>query len=78
METTIKLDRKTKSELNSLRQHKKESYNEIIRKLLFIANKCEKRPEISQKFIKDIKKARENIKGGEFYTEEEAKKILGI
>lgn len=34
--------------------------------------------EISQKFIKDIKETKENIKKGEFYTEEEAKKILGL
>lgn len=39
---------------------------------------CEKEPKLSQKTIKEIKEARERIKKGEFYTEEEAKKILGL
>ena len=38
----------------------------------------EKEPKLSQKTILEIKEARERIKKGEFYTEEEAKKILGI
>jgi len=45
---------------------------------LFIAKICEKEPKLSQKTIQEIKEARERIKRGEFYTEEEAKKILGL
>lgn len=77
-ETTIRLGVKTKSELDSLRQYKNESYNELIRKLLFIVKTCETEPKISQKSIIEINKAREQIKKGEFYSEEEAKKILGF
>jgi hypothetical protein len=33
---------------------------------------------LSQEVILQIIKARERIKKGEFYTEEEAKKILGL
>lgn len=78
METTIRLNRNTKSELDNFRQYKNESYNELIRKLIFVAKMCEKEPKLSQKTISDIKEAREKIKRGEFYTEEEAKKILGL
>ena len=78
METTIRLNHETKSELDKFRQYKSESYNELIRKLLFIIKMCEKEPKLSQKTIEDIKEAREKIKSGEFYTEEEAEKILGI
>ena len=39
---------------------------------------CEKKPELSQKTILEIKEARERIKKGQFYTEEQAKKILGL
>jgi len=78
METTIRINPEIKSELDGFRQYKNESYNELIRKLLFIAKICEKKPKLSQKTIQDIRIARENIKKGEFYTEEEAKKILGI
>jgi len=78
METTIKLNKKTKFELDGFRQYKNESYNELIRKLIFVAKMCEKEPKLSQKTVQEIKEAREKIKRGEFYTEEEAKKILGL
>ncbi len=78
METTIRLNQGTKSELDKFRQYKNESYNELIRKILFIVKICEKEPKLSQKTIKEIKEARDNIKKGIFYTEEEAKKILGL
>lgn len=78
METTIRINPKTKSELDSFRQYKNESYDELVRKLLHIAKMCEREPRLSQKTIKEIKEARENIKKGEFYTEQEAKKILGL
>ena len=78
METTIRLNQKTKFELDGFRQHKNESYNELIRKLLFVARMCEKEPKLSQKTVQEIKEAREKIKSGEIYTEEEAKKILGL
>ncbi len=78
METTIRLNHETKSDLDKFRQYKNESYNELIRKLLFVVKICEKKPALSQKTIMEIRKARENIMHGNFYTEEEAKKILGF
>ena len=78
METTIRLNSKTKYELNILRQYKNESYDELVRKLIHLAKMCEKQPKLSQQTIIEIKQARENIKNDEFYTEEEAKKILGL
>jgi len=78
METTIRIKPKTKEELDGFRQYRNESYDELVRKLIYLAKMCEKDPKLSQKSIQEIKEARENIKRGEFYTEEEAKKILGI
>jgi predicted transcriptional regulator len=78
METTIRINPNTKEELDSFRQYKNESYDELVRKLVIIAKTCEKEPKLSQKTIQEIKEAREKIKKGEFYTEEEAKKILGL
>ena len=77
-ETTIRLNVQTKKELDSFKQYKNESYNELIRKLVYIVRTCENEPKLSQKTIKEIKEARERIKKGEFYTESEAKKILGL
>ena len=78
MQTTIRLNQETKVELDNFKQYKNESYNELVRKLIYIAKMCEKQPKLSKKTIQEIKEARERIKSGEFYTEAEAKKILGL
>jgi predicted transcriptional regulator len=77
-QTTIKLNPVTKSELDKFRQYENESYDELVKKLVRIVLMCKKQPRLSQKTIKEIEEARKQIKKGEFYTEEEAKKILGI
>ncbi len=78
METTIRLNVQTKQDLDGFKQYKNESYNELIRKLIYIVKLCENEPQLSQKTINEIKEARERIKKGKFYTEAEAKKILGL
>jgi len=78
METTIRVSGEIKSGLDGFRQHKNESYNELIRKLLFVAKLCEDEPRLSQKTVKEIMVARERVRKGDFYTEDEAKKILGV
>ena len=78
METTIRLNHATKEQLDTFKQYKNESYDELVRKLIYLAKMCEKDPKLSQKTILEIKEARTRIKEGEFYTEEEAKKILGL
>ena len=78
METTIRINPETKIKLDEFRQYKSESYDEVLRKVIHIAKTCEKEPKLSQKTIQEIKETRERIKKGEFYTEKEAKKILGL
>ena len=78
METTIRINPNTKEELDQFRQYKSESYDELVRKLIYLAKLSEKEPKLSQKTIKEIKEARERVKKGKFYTEAEAKKILGL
>lgn len=78
METTIRVKPNTKEELDQFRQHKNESYDELVRKLIHLARLSEKNPKLSQKTILEINEAREKVKSGEFYTEAEAKKILGL
>lgn len=78
METTIRVNLATKEGLDHFRQYKNESYDELVRKLIYLARLSEKEPRLSQKTVLEIKEAREKVKKGEFYTEEEAKKILGL
>lgn len=78
METTIRINNLTKEKLDGFKQYKNESYDELVRKLIHIAKTCETEPKLSQKTILEIREARERIRKGEFYTEDEAKKILGL
>ncbi len=78
MKTTIRLNSATKEQLNAFKQYKSESYDELVRKLIHLVKMCEEKPEISQKTVLEIKEARERIRSGDFYTEAEAKKILGL
>ena len=38
--TTIKIDKETKVRLDKLRIHHKESYDEVLQKILYILNLC--------------------------------------
>lgn len=76
--TTIKIYENTKLELDRFREYKNESYDEVIKKMIYIAKTCKKEPELSQEAIIAIEKARERIKKGKFVTELEAKKRLGL
>jgi hypothetical protein len=76
--TTIKLHGDTKLGLDQFREYGNESYDEVIKKMIYIAKTCKKQPKLSQETIFAIEKARERIKKGKFLTEEEAKKRLGL
>jgi predicted transcriptional regulator len=76
--TTIKLQMKTKNQLDTFREYKNESYDEVINKLVYVAKNIKKNPELSKETILAIQKARERIKKGNFLTEEEAMKRLGF
>ena len=78
MDTTIKIHDDTKQELDTFREYRNESYDEVIRKVVFIAKTCKTEPELSQETIQAIEKARERIKRGKFLTEAEARKRLGL
>ena len=78
METTIRLNQITKEQLDAFKQYKSESYDELVRKLIYLAKMCEKEPKLSQKTILEIKQARERIKKGEYYTQEEVEKRFGL
>lgn len=77
-ETTIKLQMKTKAELDVFREYKNESYDEVLQKLVYIAKNIKKNPSLSKETILAIESSRERLKKGEFLTSSEAKKRLGL
>jgi predicted transcriptional regulator len=78
MSTTIKIRPETKSQLDQFREYKDESYDSVIKKVVFIANNIKKKPQLSQETIKAIEAARERMKKGKYLTEEELWKRLGM
>lgn len=76
--TTIKIHEDTKMQLDAFREYKNESYDEVIKKIVFIANASKDEPELSKETIEAIEKARERMRKGHFLTEEQARKRLGL
>ncbi len=76
--TTIKVHIETKAQLDLFREYKNESYDEVLRKLLYIAKKAASDPKLSRETIRRIEKARERFADGDYLTEAQAKKRLGL
>ena len=75
---TIRVHGDTKVELDKFREYKNESYDEVIKKIIFIVKTAKTKPELSKEVVEAIEKARERIKRGKFLTEAEAKKRLRL
>jgi len=76
--TTIKIHKETKAEIDRFREYKNESYDEVLRKLIYIVKSIKKEPDLSKEAIQAIEESRKRVREGHYYTEEEAKKILGL
>lgn len=76
--TTIKIQENTKLELDHFREYKNESYDEVIKKIVYIVKNVKEQPKLSKETVVAIERARERIKIGNFVTESEARKRLGF
>ncbi|MBN2517734.1 MAG: hypothetical protein JXB14_02735 [Candidatus Altiarchaeota archaeon] len=76
--TTIKLGLRTKNALDSFKEYKNESYDEVVNKLMFIVKNLDDEPPLSKQTKAEIEAARAEIRAGKFYTEEEMAKKLGL
>ncbi|HSU72917.1 MAG TPA: hypothetical protein VLJ21_03655 [Candidatus Binatia bacterium] len=76
MTTTIKIREATKLQLDRLRSHPRESYDEIISKVAHLI-KIDNH-KLSKKAIEAIEMSREQVRKGHFYTEAEVRRRLGL
>lgn len=72
METTIKISSDVKNMLDRFKMHERETYNDIIEIMI------EDNLELNDKTKKEIEEARKRVAKGEFYSQEEVERILGI
>lgn len=72
--TTIKVDEKTKTKLERFKLHSKETYNDVIERLM----KAAQDDVIDPKTIKNLRKSLDDIEKGRVYTLEQVEKELGL
>lgn len=60
--TTIKLQKKTKSRLDKFRIYKRETYEEILQKILELLNTCRIHPEKAKAKLIEIEHIQEQTK----------------
>jgi len=76
MVTSIQLENKTKSRLEKMKTHPKESYNDVVNRLLNVAENDE--GVLSQQTIKDLEKALAEVKSGKTFSHNQVKKKYGL
>ncbi|MBI5803126.1 hypothetical protein HY448_00360 [Candidatus Pacearchaeota archaeon] len=72
METTIRISKEVKEQLDKMKLFDRASYNEVIE------NMIEDHLELNEKTKREVEEARKRIKKREFYTHEEVGKMLGL
>ncbi len=75
MATTVQIDEKTKSLLEKLKIHQRESFNEVIKNLVMAKFDVE---PLSDEEIRDVEKSLKEIKAGRYYTHEQVKRNLNL
>jgi len=65
--TTIKITKKTKERLDNLKEYNRETFEEVIKKVLYILNRSRKDPVSANRILQNIDK---NIRRKKGYSEE--------
>ena len=73
--TTVWITPENKSRLAALKRHPKESYNDVIARLIDMAVDDE---PLSEEAIRGIEEALEDIRSGRLYSEDEIRKEFGV
>ena len=72
--TTIKLLEETKFRIEKLREYKRESYDDILRKILYILNTIKDEPENARRILEKISNLRQRMLEEEKQQKENLKK----
>jgi len=72
--TTMKLLEETKTRLEKLREHKRESYDDLLRKILYVLNTVREDPERAKKILEKIDDLRNRMLEEERQQKEDLKR----
>ena len=72
MQTTIQISQEVKTQLDKMKLHQRETYNDVIEFMI------EDNLELNEKTKKEIEEARARVEAGQTISHEEVKKRLGL
>ena len=75
MPTSIQIEKETKAHLDKFKNHPRETYNDVLARMIRIMSQEE---ELSGQTIKNIEKSLAEIKAGKVYSHKEVKRRLGL
>jgi predicted transcriptional regulator len=75
MHTSIQIEKEIKARLDKLKNHPRETYNEVLTRLLKITQNDD---VLSPTVIKNIEEGIADIKAGRVYSSAQVKKKLGL
>jgi hypothetical protein len=78
MMTTIQLNKETRERLSAFKDYSRESYDEVVRKLMKIAELSAKEGNLNKKIIKEVEGAREELRAGKGISTNELLKRLAL
>ena len=76
MVTTIQLDNKTKSKLDKLKVFPRESYDDVVKRLINVAEDDE--GVLSGQTVKDLERALDEVKRGKLVSHADVKRKYGL
>lgn len=76
--TTLLVHKETRTRLAELKDYAKESYEEVINKLITVYEKVKSEGELTEETKKDIEEARAQIRAGKGLTTKELIAELGL
>jgi len=74
MDTTIKIKDKTRTKLGNFKLHTKETYNDVIERLI----KTVQDDELDSQTIKNLRRSLDDIEKGKTYSLGQVEKELGL
>lgn len=77
MPTTIQIEKEIKAHLDKLKNHPRETYNEVLARMIYTISQQNKE-ELSQQTIKNIEKSLAEIKAGKVSSHKDVKRRLGL
>lgn len=77
MPTSIQLEKEIKEQLDKLKNHPRETYNDVIVRIIYFISQ-QNREELSSQTIKNIEKSLSDIKAGRVSSHKNVKRRLGL